>query len=198
MACIVEALGLRSAHERHRARHSRRPPPHRRSQRQARRGDGHRRHAQAKRPHHGRLRPQRHDRPAGHRRIHERLDSPDRDGWTRRRVHSTSMPSTNSAARFPSCSTSSPPARTTWSISTTPAACPHSCANSPPLLDLNAPTISGGTLGDAIAAAEEVPGQDVIRTLAAPLKKEGAMADAPRQSGAPQRRHQALRRLAAT
>jgi dihydroxy-acid dehydratase len=45
-----------------------------------------------------------------------------------------------------------------------------------PLLDLNAPSISGGTVGDAIAQAEVIPGQDVIRSLAAPLKKEGAMA----------------------
>ena len=45
-----------------------------------------------------------------------------------------------------------------------------------PLLDLNAPSISGGTIGDSIAQAENAPGQDVIRTLAAPLKKEGAMA----------------------
>ncbi len=44
------------------------------------------------------------------------------------------------------------------------------------LLDLNAPTISGGTIGAVIANAEEAPGQDVIRTLASPLKKEGAMA----------------------
>ena len=44
------------------------------------------------------------------------------------------------------------------------------------LLDLNAPSISGGTIGDAIDQAEEVPGQDVIRSLSAPLKKEGAMA----------------------
>ena len=44
------------------------------------------------------------------------------------------------------------------------------------LLDLNAPTVGGGTIGDVIAKAEEAPGQDVIRTLAAPLKKEGAMA----------------------
>ncbi len=44
------------------------------------------------------------------------------------------------------------------------------------LLDLSAPSIAGGTIGDAIASAEEAPGQDVIRTLAAPLKKEGAMA----------------------
>ena len=43
-------------------------------------------------------------------------------------------------------------------------------------LDVDAPSVSGGTIGDAIAKAEEVPGQDVIRTLAAPLKKEGAMA----------------------
>jgi dihydroxy-acid dehydratase len=43
-------------------------------------------------------------------------------------------------------------------------------------LDLNAPSISGGTIGDAIAHAEQVPGQDVIRSFAAPLKKEGAMA----------------------
>jgi dihydroxy-acid dehydratase len=45
-----------------------------------------------------------------------------------------------------------------------------------PLLDLNAPSISGGTVGDAIAQAEVIPGQDVIQSLAAPLKKEGAMA----------------------
>jgi dihydroxy-acid dehydratase len=44
------------------------------------------------------------------------------------------------------------------------------------LLDVNAPTVSGGTIGDAIANAEPVPEQDVIRTLASPLKKEGAMA----------------------
>jgi dihydroxy-acid dehydratase len=44
------------------------------------------------------------------------------------------------------------------------------------LLDLTALTITGGTLGDVIAQAEEVPGQDVIRSLSAPLKKEGAMA----------------------
>ena len=43
-------------------------------------------------------------------------------------------------------------------------------------LDLDAPNISGGTLGDAIAAAEHVPNQDVIRSLALPLKPEGAMA----------------------
>jgi dihydroxy-acid dehydratase len=44
------------------------------------------------------------------------------------------------------------------------------------LLDLNAPSITGGTIGDSIAQAEEARGQDVIRTLAAPLKQEGAMA----------------------
>ena len=45
-----------------------------------------------------------------------------------------------------------------------------------PLLDVTAPTITGGTLADVISQAEEAPGQDVIRSLAAPLKKEGAMA----------------------
>jgi dihydroxy-acid dehydratase len=44
-----------------------------------------------------------------------------------------------------------------------------------PVLDASAPTVSG-ILADSIAAAEIVPSQDVIRTLAAPLKKEGAMA----------------------
>ena len=43
-------------------------------------------------------------------------------------------------------------------------------------LDLDAPNISGGTLGDAIDAAEVVPQQDVIRRFASPLKPEGAMA----------------------
>ena len=45
-----------------------------------------------------------------------------------------------------------------------------------PLLDLGTPGVSGGTLRDAIAGAEEVPGQDVIRRMAAPLTKEGAIA----------------------
>ena len=45
-----------------------------------------------------------------------------------------------------------------------------------PLLDTSAPTISGFTLAEIIAEAEEVPHQDVIHTLTSPLKKEGAMA----------------------
>jgi dihydroxy-acid dehydratase len=44
------------------------------------------------------------------------------------------------------------------------------------LLKLDVPTIAGGTLRDVLAEAEHVPSQDVIRTLAAPLKNEGAMA----------------------
>jgi dihydroxy-acid dehydratase len=43
-------------------------------------------------------------------------------------------------------------------------------------LDLTAPNISGGTLGDAMASAEHVPNQDVIRSFASRLKPEGAMA----------------------
>lgn len=43
-------------------------------------------------------------------------------------------------------------------------------------LDLKALTISGKTVGEIIGEAEEIPGQDVIRSFAAPLKKEGAMA----------------------
>jgi dihydroxy-acid dehydratase len=43
-------------------------------------------------------------------------------------------------------------------------------------LDLDAPNVSGGTLGDAIAAAEDVPGQNVIASFKAPLKQQGAMA----------------------
>jgi dihydroxy-acid dehydratase len=45
-----------------------------------------------------------------------------------------------------------------------------------PLLDTSARTISGFTLAEIIAEAENVPHQDVIHTLTAPLKKEGAMA----------------------
>jgi dihydroxy-acid dehydratase len=43
-------------------------------------------------------------------------------------------------------------------------------------LDLRAFTVSGSTIGDLIGNAEVVPGQHVIRSLASPLKKEGAMA----------------------
>jgi dihydroxy-acid dehydratase len=45
-----------------------------------------------------------------------------------------------------------------------------------PHLDTTAPTISGQPLSASISAAESVPNQDVIRTLAHPLTTEGAMA----------------------
>jgi dihydroxy-acid dehydratase len=45
-----------------------------------------------------------------------------------------------------------------------------------PFLDLDAPTVTGGTLRDYAEAAEEVPGQTVIRPRAAPLKPTGGMA----------------------
>ena len=44
------------------------------------------------------------------------------------------------------------------------------------LLDLDAPTVIGGTLRDYMEAAEDVPGQDVIRPRAAPIKASGSMA----------------------
>jgi dihydroxy-acid dehydratase len=44
------------------------------------------------------------------------------------------------------------------------------------LIDLDAPTVLGGTLRDYVNAAEEVPGQDVIRTRANPIKPMGSMA----------------------
>ena len=44
------------------------------------------------------------------------------------------------------------------------------------LLDLSAPSVAGGTLGDAAAAAEIIPAQDVIRSLAAPLKQQASIA----------------------
>src|ERR1700744_5702092 len=44
------------------------------------------------------------------------------------------------------------------------------------LLDLDARTITGKTLRDVVAGAEEVPGQDAIRSRTSPIKPEGAMA----------------------
>jgi dihydroxy-acid dehydratase len=44
------------------------------------------------------------------------------------------------------------------------------------LIDLDARTVAGGTLREAVAAAEEVPGQTVIRSAADPIKPVGAMA----------------------
>ena len=44
------------------------------------------------------------------------------------------------------------------------------------LLDLDAKTITGATLRDVVAAAEDVPGQDAIRPRDNPIKPEGAMA----------------------
>jgi dihydroxy-acid dehydratase len=45
-----------------------------------------------------------------------------------------------------------------------------------PHLDPTAPVIGGGTLADVLARGEEIPAQDVIRTLEAPLARQGAMA----------------------
>lgn len=44
------------------------------------------------------------------------------------------------------------------------------------LIDLEAQTVAGGTLGDFVCAAEVVPGQDVIRPRINPIKTEGSMA----------------------
>ncbi|OYU78006.1 MAG: dihydroxy-acid dehydratase, partial [Burkholderiales bacterium PBB5] len=44
------------------------------------------------------------------------------------------------------------------------------------LLDLDTPTVMGGTLRDYMATAEDVPGQTVIRPRAAPIKAMGSMA----------------------
>jgi dihydroxy-acid dehydratase len=43
-------------------------------------------------------------------------------------------------------------------------------------LATDARTVGGGTIGDAIANAEEVPGQDVIRPRDNPISAEGALA----------------------
>jgi dihydroxy-acid dehydratase len=45
-----------------------------------------------------------------------------------------------------------------------------------PLLHLDVPTVSGKALGDVIAAAEIVPGQQVVRTFADPIFGNGALA----------------------
>src|SRR6202046_2696460 len=44
------------------------------------------------------------------------------------------------------------------------------------LIDLDTKTITGATLRDVVAGAEDVPGQDAIRDRANPIKPEGAMA----------------------
>jgi dihydroxy-acid dehydratase len=44
------------------------------------------------------------------------------------------------------------------------------------LIDLDAKTITGASLRDVVARAEEAPGQDVIRARKSPIKPEGAMA----------------------
>lgn len=44
------------------------------------------------------------------------------------------------------------------------------------LIDLDQKTIAGGTLRDVVANAEEVPGQDAIRSRDNPINREGAMA----------------------
>jgi Dihydroxyacid dehydratase/phosphogluconate dehydratase len=65
------------------------------------------------------------------------------------------------------------------------------------LLDLEAPTLGGGTLGDSLTRPADRFAQEVIRPRGAPLKREGAMAVlrgnlCPRGAG-----HQAIRRFRA-
>ena len=55
-------------------------------------------------------------------------------------------------------------------------------------------TITGGTLGEAIDAAEDVPGQTVIRSRANPVFPVGGNGGVARQSVSRQRRHQIRRR----
>ncbi|QRG04545.1 dihydroxy-acid dehydratase [Xanthobacter dioxanivorans] len=43
------------------------------------------------------------------------------------------------------------------------------------LIDLDAPSVAGGTLREVVAAAEDVPGQDVIRPRGRPIKAQGSM-----------------------
>jgi dihydroxy-acid dehydratase len=43
------------------------------------------------------------------------------------------------------------------------------------LIDLDAGSVAGGTMRDAVANAEDVPGQDVIRPRSNPIKPEGSM-----------------------
>ena len=45
-----------------------------------------------------------------------------------------------------------------------------------PFLRVQALSVAGETMGDLIARAEDVPEQDVIRSVASPLKKDGAIA----------------------
>ena len=53
-----------------------------------------------------------------------------------------------------------------------------------PFLDTLCAQISGGTIGDVIAEAEQVPGQDVIRTPRRAVKKRRRDGGAARQPGA--------------
>jgi dihydroxy-acid dehydratase len=53
---------------------------------------------------------------------------------------------------------------------------PRLLAELAPLLDTSARTVAGGTLAEAIAGAEFVPGQDVIRRMAEPIHRGGGLA----------------------
>ena len=53
---------------------------------------------------------------------------------------------------------------------------PRLLAELEPFLDMDAPTVAGGTLRDYAAMAEDVPGQTVIRPRSSPLKQTGGMA----------------------
>ena len=137
------------------------------------------RRAQTKRPHHGSLRAQRHDRVAGHRRLHQRTDSPHRYRRPRRCSRSTSRPSTNSAASVPVL-LNLKPSGAHYMEALPPRRRPaRSAARTRCLiLDLDASHVSvAAPSATPSPQREEIPGQDVIRTLAvAAQSNEGAMA----------------------
>ena len=70
---------------------------------------------------------------------------------------------TASAARFRCCSNLKPAGAHYMEHFHYAGGLPALMRELKPLLDLNAPSVTGGTIGDAIAQAEEAPGQNVIR-----------------------------------
>ena len=148
MACLVEALGLCSTHQRHRSRQPADRLPYRRSHRPPRCGDRRQRRSATTRPHHPSLGAQRHGRVAGHRRLDQRTHSPRRDRRPRRYSHRPATTSTQLGRDVPVLLNIKPSGAHYMEDFHYAGGMPALLRELAPLLDVSVPAVGGGTLAD--------------------------------------------------
>jgi dihydroxy-acid dehydratase len=171
MACITEALGLSLPMSATIPGAACRALSVRRSQRQGRRRDGEGQGTEAQRVPDQGLVPQCAGRAAGDRRLDQRAHSSHRDRQPHRTPH-RSRRFRRARPRGPGADRLETVGRSLHGAFHHAGGLPKLMAQLGDLIDLDAKTITGATLRDVVAAAEDVPGQDVIRTRQTPIKPE--------------------------